>query len=323
MTASSKKRKALHVATFSGWYRFESDGREWKQVKRDLSYWALTCLSVDPEQPDLLYAGTEHSGLFYSCDAGAHWLRADPNVPKMMLFSVLAVPGSVMVGTVPSAVYKKTDGGWQELEDVRTRSSGATFPPSPELQSRARYIAADPSSPNRLYAGIEVGGMLVSDDGGAHWAPANEGLTDLDVHEVMACKETPSLVLAACGEGAFRSRDRAAHWEEITPAAHDYGMSVAEDGSGIVYLGSAKGRPNMWIRETGAEAAIFRSRDAGAHWESVIDNLKGGVMHMCAAPDGNGILAGTSDGTILAIDDSGARVVASDLPCITTVELGA
>jgi hypothetical protein len=46
-------------------------------------------------------------------------------------------------------------------------------------------------------------------------------------------------------------------------------------------------------------------------------------MHMCAAPDGNGVLAGTSDGTLLAIDDSGARVVASGLPCITTVELGA
>jgi hypothetical protein len=44
----SKTKKALHVATFSGWYRFEQDGKAWKQIKRDLSYWALTCLSVDP-----------------------------------------------------------------------------------------------------------------------------------------------------------------------------------------------------------------------------------------------------------------------------------
>jgi photosystem II stability/assembly factor-like uncharacterized protein len=100
-------------------------------------------------------------------------------------------------------------------------------------------------------------------------------------------------------------------------------MSVAEDGKGVVYLGSAKGRPNTWIREEGANAAIFRSRDSGAHWEVVIDKLKGGVMHMCAAPGGNGVLAGTSDGTLLAVDDSGARVVASGLPCITAVELGA
>jgi len=44
-------KQALHVATFSGWYRFEQNGKEWRQTKRDLSYWTLTCMSVDPEDP--------------------------------------------------------------------------------------------------------------------------------------------------------------------------------------------------------------------------------------------------------------------------------
>jgi len=35
-------KQALHVATFSGWYRFEQKGQEWSQTKRDLSYWTLT-----------------------------------------------------------------------------------------------------------------------------------------------------------------------------------------------------------------------------------------------------------------------------------------
>jgi hypothetical protein len=319
----SNGKQALHIATLSGWYRFEQDGREWRQVRRDLSYWALTCLAVDPENPKLIYAGTEHSGLFYTNDAGAHWLRANPNVPKMMLFCVLARPGNVLVGTVPAAVYRSKNGAWEELEGVRINSTGATFPPSPELQSRTRYLAVDPASPNRLYAGIEVGGLLASDDSGNSWNPANQGLTDMDVHEVLACKKNPGMVFAACGDKVFRSFDRAAHWEEITPQTHDYGMSVAEDGNGVVYLGSAKGRPNTWIREEGANAAIFRSRDSGSHWEIATDNLRGGVMHMCATPDGNGVLAGTSDGTLLTVDDSGARIVATSLPCITTVELGA
>ena len=29
MTESKGARKALHVATLSGWYRFEQDGKEW------------------------------------------------------------------------------------------------------------------------------------------------------------------------------------------------------------------------------------------------------------------------------------------------------
>ncbi|MBM4299262.1 MAG: hypothetical protein FJ143_16110, partial [Deltaproteobacteria bacterium] len=86
-------KKALHVATFSGWYRFEQKGKEFTQTKRDLSYWTLTCMSVDEADPKTIYAGTEHSGLFYTKDAGAHWLRADPQVPKMFLYSALALNG--------------------------------------------------------------------------------------------------------------------------------------------------------------------------------------------------------------------------------------
>lgn len=316
-------RKALHVATFSGWYRFEQDGKEFKQTKRDLTYWTLTCMSVDRQNPQKIYAGSEHSGLFYSENGGARWKRAQPNTPRMMLFSALALDGGVMVGTIPSAVYRSTGGGWEELEGVRLNSAGANFPPSPELQSRARYLACDPVAPARLYAGIEVGGMLVSDDGGRNWRPANEGLTDMDVHEVLASAANPGMVYLACGEACFRSPDRAAHWEDISPKTHDYGTAVAEDRNGVVYLGCAKGRPNTWIREEGADAAIFRSDDKGATWEKITDHLNGGVMHMCPTPDGGGMIAGTSDGSLLIIDDRGVRETVSGLPFVTSVELAA
>ena len=318
---TSNGRKALHVATFSGWYRFEQRGRNYVQTKRDLTYWTLTCMSVDPDDANIIYAGTEHSGLFYTKDAGAHWHRADPNPPKMMLYSALALGNHVMVGTIPSAVFRSTNGGWEELEDVRKHSAGANFPPSPELQSRTRYITFEPGNPKRLYAGIEVGGMVISDDGGANWMPANEGLTDMDVHEVLASKRHEGMVFLACGEACFRSFDRARRWENISPKSHDYGISVGEDNNGTIYVGAAKGRPNLWIREEGARAAIFRSRDKGSTWESVVDELNGGVMHMCQAPDGNGMIAGTSDGTLIALDDFGLREIATGMPFITSVEL--
>jgi hypothetical protein len=318
------KKQALHVATQSGWYRFENQPGQWKQTDRALTFWSLTCLSVDPEQPQVVYAGTEHSGLFISKDCGAHWLRANPNVPKLMLFSLLAVPGAVLVGTVPAAMYEGGNGGnWKEVEGVRKSSQSATFPPSPELQSRTRYIAADPVDPARLYVGIEVGGMLLSDDGGKSWRPAGNGLTDPDVHQILACEKKPGTVLAACGEGVFRSLDRGSRWEEITPASHDYGMSVAEDADGVIYLGSARGRPNTWLRDKRADAAILLSRDLGIHWESAVEGLRGGVLDMCANPNGRGILAGTSEGEVISVDDSGTQVLASGLPCITTVAVGA
>ncbi len=315
-------KNALHVATLSGWRRFEQDREEWRQTAHALMYWSLTCLSVDPENPAVIYAGSEHSGLFYTTDGGKRWLRANPNVPKLMLFSVLALPGTVMAGTIPAALYKKNGGGWEELQGVRIASSGATFPPSPELQSRTRYLAFDPRDYNRLYAGIEVGGLLISDDAGKTWRAAGKSLSDPDVHEVLASR-SDGLVLAACGDKAFRSRDRGASWEEITPGAHDYGMSVAEDRDGFIYLGSARGRPNTWLRESGADAAIYRSRSAGSDWQPAIASLRGGVMSMCAAPDGRGVIAGTSDGELIAVDGKSAHIVAAGLPCITAVAVGA
>ena len=56
----------------------------------------------------------------------------------MMPFSALALDGGVMVGTIPSAVYRSKNGGWEELAGVRLNSAGATFPPSPALQPRTR-----------------------------------------------------------------------------------------------------------------------------------------------------------------------------------------
>ena len=131
------------------------------------------------------------------------------------------------------------------------------------------------------------------------------------------------MVFLACGESCFRSPDRAAHWENISPKNHDYGISVAEDHNGVIYVGAARGRPNLWLREEGAMSAILRSSDKGKSWETVIDNLNGGVMHLCPTPDGNGMVAGTSDGTLLVVDDSGAREVASGLPFVTSVDLAA
>ena len=159
-------KKALHVATFSGWYRFEQNGKEFNQTKRDLSYWTLTCMSIDPEDPNKIYAGTEHSGMFYTTDAGAHWHRADPQVPKMFLYSVLALDGGVMVGTVPSAVYRSKNSGWEELAGVRLHSAGAKFPPCDAIER------VPPVPPDRRRPEGSIVAGLTALDGVAAFAPA-------------------------------------------------------------------------------------------------------------------------------------------------------
>ena len=325
MSPSNQTSDALHVATYSGWYRFEQQNGQWTQVEKALTFWKLTALQIDPQDPRHIFAATEHSGLFISDNGGADWKRAKPNVPRLTTVSLLALPGAVLAGTVPAALYRARNGvGWQELEGVREGASGGSFPPSPELGARTRFIAADHEKPRRLYAAIEVGGMLVSDDDGQHWTAAVDGLADPDVHQILPSVKHKGVVIAACGEGAYRSEDRGDHWEKATPPGNrTFASAVSEDSGGAIYLGMALGRPNTWLRKERANAALFISEDRGANWDVVANGVRGGIMAICPAVDGQGVFASTSEGEVLSVDSSGARPIISGLPSISALVVGA
>ena len=58
----AQEKNALHLATHSGWYRFEWRGENWEQADRALTYWQMSCIQVDPDNSKRVYIGTEHSG---------------------------------------------------------------------------------------------------------------------------------------------------------------------------------------------------------------------------------------------------------------------
>ena len=324
MTADIKT-DALHLATHSGWYRFERRGENWHQVDRALTYWQMSCMEVAPNDATKVYIGTEHSGLFVTHNGGKEWTRANPNVPCLTISAMLALPDRLLVGTMPAALYAAGEnGGWHELKGVRQGAAGGTFPPNPDLAPRTRVLKRENRPGGRFYAGIEVGGILASDDDGQTWNAINEGLTDPDLHQILPSKTKAGLVVAACGEGVSRSTDRGAHWEKVTPSgSRTYGNALAEDLDGTIYLGITEDRPRTWTRAGRAKSAIFRSND-GADWQLLSENMSGGVMDICPAPEGRGVLVATAEGEVVALTPSGkARTVIDGLPAITSMALGA
>ncbi len=324
MTVGENGKTALHLATHSGWYRFERQGAEWVQTDRALSFWQMSCIQVDPENPERVYAGTEHSGMFVTDNGGKDWRRAEPNVPCLEMSAMLALPGKLLVGTRPAALYVKSESNqWQEIKGVRQGALGGTFPPNPELAPRTRVLTKENGSGKRIYAGIEVGGILVSDDDGVSWIKRNDGLTDPDLHQILSARKKPGLLVAACGEGVARSKDRGDKWEPVTPAGgRNYGNALAEDDRGNIYLGITQDRPRTWLRGGRAKTAVFKSQD-GADWQFLSDQMTGGVIEMCAAPDGDGVLVGTADGEVIKIDSTGkTHPLISGLPCINGLALG-
>src|SRR5262245_21847009 len=294
---------ALHIATYSGWYRFERRGQRWDKTHKALTFWKLTSLQVDPNDGAHVYVATEHSGLFVTHDGGTQWQRAKPNVPRLPTNALLALPGKLLAGTWPAALYRASNGSdWQELTGVRLGATGGSFPPSPELSARVRYLAADSETPRRLFAAIEVGGLLVSDDDGRSWSQVSGGLDDPDVHQIAASAHHNGIVVAVCGEGIYRSADRGAHWQKITPAgARTFGSSATEDSRGVLYFAIARDRPNTWLRTERADAALFASKDGGVEWHAVIQGVDGGIMAMCPGLNDGGVFASTSEGDVVAV----------------------
>ena len=185
-----------------------------------------------------------------------------PNVPCLTMSSMLALPWRLLVGTTPAAVYVKADTGWQEVKGVRSGAVGGTFPPNPGFPARTRVLSREDKFGGRLFAGIEIGGILVSDDEGKSWSPANEGLTNPDLHQILPPRKHPRLVVAACGEGVSRSTDRGSRWEKVTPpGGRTYGNAQGEDEGGNIYLEFTQDRPRKWTRAGRAKIAIFKSRD--------------------------------------------------------------
>lgn len=324
MTTTGRNDQALHLATHSGWYRLDRRGEDWAQTDRALTFWQMSCIQVDPDDPRRVYVGTEHSGMFVSDDGGKDWTRANPNVPCLTLSSMLALSGKLMVGTMPAALYVAANGaGWQELKGVRQGAVGGVFPPNPDFPARTRVLAREKNNRGRLFAGIEVAGILVSDDEGQSWQPASDGLTDPDIHQILPSAKIPGLVVTACGEGVSRSTDGGSHWQKVTPAGNrTYGNALAEDDEGNIYLGITEDRPRTWTRAGRANTAIFKSTD-GASWELLTEKMSGGVMDICPAADGKGVLVATADGEVVSVTPSGdTRTIVSGLPCITAMAFG-
>jgi photosystem II stability/assembly factor-like uncharacterized protein len=295
----------LWGATGDGVVRIDEDGGRWT-VSLSLAGSGAQCLSPDPRDPDVAYAGLRERGLRKTEDGGRTW--RDVGLPEPGVFSVAVSPvdGAVYAGCEPSRLFRSDDGGetWNALDALLELPSQPTwsFPPRP-WTSHVRWIAPSPLDARLLLVGIELGGLMRSTDGGETWADHRPGAQP-DVHSVVWHQSEAGRAYEAGGGGAAFSVDGGATW---TPADdgrdRSYTWAVATDPSD----------PDRWwlTASTGpyaahggrdAQARIYRRVD-DAPWEPVHEPLAA-MPYALAAGDGR-VFAGLADGRVLETTDGG------------------
>jgi photosystem II stability/assembly factor-like uncharacterized protein len=243
------------------------------------------------------------AGVLLSDDAGATWQRLE--LPEPSVFSVAISPadGALYAGTEPSRVFVSHDASsWSELDalqDIPSRDTWS-FPPRPWTH-HVRWVAPDPHRAQRLLVGIELGGLMASDDAGATFADHAPG-AKRDVHQLAWHPEAPDRAYQAAGDGAAWTRDGGGTWEPAD-AGRDlhYCWALAVDPSDPErwYVSAASG-PGAAHRGTTARGKLYRWDGAWAPLPVPSESMP----YALVARDG-GLIAGLSDGQVLHSPDRG------------------
>jgi hypothetical protein len=293
----------LHAATGTGIVRIEPESGTATSL---LDAPGVQCLAVDSRDPSRIFAGSRGGGLLVSEDAGSSW--RDTGLPERDVFSVAVSPanGAVYAGAEPSALHRSDDNGrtWGELASLKEIPSAPTwsFPPRP-WTSHVRWIAPNPVDSDLLLVGIELGGLMRSEDGGATWADHAPGAQP-DVHALAWHPAAPERAYEAGGAGAAFSLDGGRSWQGADDGRdrhYTWALAVDPADPDTWFVSANPGPMQAHRDDRAAEAYIYRRR-GNRPWEALDGGLPQPLDSMPYALvfDGDTLYAGLADGRLYA-----------------------
>ena len=133
--------------------------------------------------------------------------------------------------TRPPFTSARTPGGRGSKPGTLQNISGYdtwTYPLPPHTP-HVMWFAAHPQDRSRLLAGIEVGGLVHTADGGRSWSLVGEGINP-DIHGLAIAPSQPEVVWAATPAGIYRSEDDGTHFRECNAGLpRRYARPIAVD----------------------------------------------------------------------------------------------
>lgn len=281
-------------------------------------------VAVDPHDPDRIFAGTFDRGIYRGRDGGETWESvgsgmADARVPSLAISPIERVNGLSVVyaGTEPSRLLRSEDDGatWRDSPALAELPSAPTwsFPPRPWTH-HVRWIALHPTDPATIYTGIELGGVMITRDGGATWEDRKPG-SQHDAHAIATHPAAPERVYEAAGGGVATSADAGQTWRPDDAGMdrhYAWGLAIDAVDPDLWYVSASFGAHLAHRADGNAQGVLYRKR-GDLPWEalggdgSALDLPLASMPYALLAPRGraNTLIAGLKNGDLLLTEDAG------------------
>jgi photosystem II stability/assembly factor-like uncharacterized protein len=204
----------------------------------------------------------------------------------------------VYAGTAGHSAWFSEDGGetW-----VHPNSHSGMY-----LEARVWTFATHPSTPERLFAGSDMG-VFRWDEESARWTHLPSPMTD--VWALAQHPGDPDILIAGSRPAAlYKSRDAGVTWEKLNVEGVDQFSTVNMGPTRVTQILFDPIDPRLaWA--TVEIGGIFRSNDGGDTWESCCNGLVSRDVHgILAIRDGNGhpVVFATTNMGFHRSDDQGA-----------------
>jgi photosystem II stability/assembly factor-like uncharacterized protein len=284
-----------------------------------------------------LLAGTA-DGVYRSGADAAAWQRI--GLDNLEVLELCIAPGDarlMLAGTRPAGLFRSRDGGesWSEVESFARAFDPDTLGlpvPSWPPGARAHTIIVDADNPRHYMVGVEVGGIVITEDDGATWSTVMPG-GDPDIHCIVADPTQPRTLYASTGfgrvgrladepeeqriAGMFASDDGGRSWRFVWEAMHrQYTRPLCIDPrapNAVTVCTAPSARPYITHRlEGGAQGRLFQSTDRGVTWRELGDDQHAPSVAalLCVTPadDGPGnVLIGTDQGEVWHVSSGDRR----------------
>lgn len=289
-------------------YRSGNSGESWTEIGTPLlEATSLRRPSFDPDHPDAPPPTHPIANLWH----------LEPGHPSE--------PDTLFVGVDPYSLHRSRDRGssWEPvpgLNDHPTKSKWTPGNGGPCLHT----ILIDPRRANRIFAGISTAGLFRSDDGGAGWELANQGVeTPFNpaerfpamgqcVHKVALDPRDPDTLYRQDHGGIYVSHNAGEAWERIGKSLRDdfgFVVATARARPGRAYFVPIESESRLTY---GGGFQVYEWNESTNEWKPLMgpDRFPGDYGNhrealACDTLDPPGIYAGTTTGHLFVSPDAG------------------